>query len=150
MTIQQISVFLENREIGAGQLAEITAILADNQINMRALHIAETSDYGVLRMIVDRPQKAASLLLEHGFILSMTPVLAVTVPDEPGALGKILTLLAKENIDVEYVYSVFGQVQGRACMIFRVADLDKLANLLKDNGMPPALHGELGILDEQK
>ena len=101
-------------------------------------------------MIVDRPQKAASLLLEHGFILSMTPVLAVTVPDEPGALGKILTLLAKENIDVEYVYSVFGQVQGRACMIFRVADLDKLAGLLKDNGMPPALHGELGILDEQK
>ena len=107
MTIQQISVFLENR---AGQLAEITTILADNQINMRALHIAETSDYGVLRMIVDRPQKTASLLLEHGFVLSMTPVLAVVVPDEPGALGKILTLLAKESIDIEYVYSVFGQV----------------------------------------
>ena len=145
MTIQQISVFLENR---AGQLAEITTILADNQINMRALHIAETSDYGVLRMIVDKPQKAASLLLEHGFVLSMTPVLAVVVPDEPGALGKILTLLANENIDIEYVYSVFGQVQDRACMIFRVADLDKLASLLKDNGMPPALHGELGIENE--
>ena len=147
MTIQQISVFLENR---AGQLAEITAILSEHQINMRALHIAETSDYGVLRMIVDRPQKAASLLLEHGFILSMTPVLAVVVPDEPGGLGKILTLLAEKSLDVEYVYSVFGQVQGRACMIFRVADLDRLAALLKDNGMPPALHGELGILDEQK
>ena len=147
MTIQQISVFLENR---AGQLAEITSLLSENQINMRALHIAETSDYGVLRMIVDRPQKAASLLLEHGFILSMTPVLAVVVPDEPGGLGKILTLLAEKSLDVEYVYSVFGQVQGRACMIFRVADLDKLAALLKDNGMPPALHGELGILDEQK
>ena len=65
MTIQQISVFLENR---AGQLAEITAILSEHQINMRALHIAETSDYGVLRMIVDQPQQAASLLLEHGFI----------------------------------------------------------------------------------
>ena len=147
MTIQQISVFLENR---AGQLAEITSLLSENQINMRALHIAETSDYGVLRMIVDRPQKAASLLLEHGFILSMTPVVAVVVPDEPGGLGKILTLLAEKSLDVEYVYSVFGQVQGRACMIFRVADLDKLAALLKDNGMPPALHGELGILDEQK
>ncbi|MEQ2456951.1 ACT domain-containing protein [Flavonifractor hominis] len=147
MTIQQISVFLENR---AGQLAEITTILAEHQVNMRALHIAETSDYGVLRMIVDRPQRAASLLLEHGFILSMTPVLAVVVPDEPGALGRILTLLAKENIDVEYVYSVFGQVQGRACMIFRVGDIERLATLLKDNGMPPALHGELGILDEQK
>ena len=147
MTIQQISVFLENR---AGQLSEITAILAGEGINMRALHIAETSDYGVLRMIVDRPQRAASLLLEHGLILSMTPVLAVVVPDEPGALGKILALLARENIDVEYVYSVFGQVQGQACMIFRVADLDRLAALLKDNGMPPALHRELGIQDEQK
>ncbi len=145
MTIQQISVFLENR---AGQLAEITAILADSQINMRAIHIAETSDYGVLRMIVDRPQRAASLLLEHGFVLSMTPVLAVTVPDEPGALGKILTLLARENMDIEYVYSVFGQVKDRACMIFRVTDLERLANLLKDNGMPPALHGELGIENE--
>ena len=92
----------------------------------------------------------SSLLLEHGLILSMTPVLAVVVPDEPGALGKILALLARENIDVEYVYSVFGQVQGQACMIFRVADLDRLAALLKDNGMPPALHGELGIQDEQK
>ena len=147
MTIQQISVFLENR---AGQLAEITSILAGEGINMRALHIAETADYGVLRMIVDKPQRTARLLLEHGFILSMTPVLAVVVPDEPGALGKILTLLAKENIDAEYVYSVFGQVQGQACMIFRVADLDRLAGLLKDNGMPPALHGELGIQDEQK
>ena len=147
MTIQQISVFLENR---AGQLSEITAILAGEGINMRALHIAETADYGVLRMIVDRPQRAASLLLEHGLILSMTPVLAVVVPDEPGALGKILALLARENIAVEYVYSVCGQVQGQAGMIFRVADLDRLAALLEDNGMPPALHGELGIQDEQK
>lgn len=71
MTIQQISVFLENR---AGQLAEITSLLADSNINLRAIHIAETSDYGVLRMIVDQPQHTANLLLEHGFILSMTPV----------------------------------------------------------------------------
>ena len=147
MTIQQISVFLENR---AGQLAEITTILADSQINMRALHIAETSDYGVLRMIVDKPQKAASLLLEHGFILSMTAVLAVTVPDEPGALGKILTLLARENMDVEYVYSVFGQVQDRACMIFRVADFKRLAALLEENGMPSARREELGVQEERK
>ena len=147
MTIQQISVFLENR---AGQLAEITAILSENQINMRAIHIAETSDYGVLRMIVDRPQRAASLLLEHSFILSMTPVIAVVVPDEPGALGKILSLLVSENIDIEYVYSVFGQVKDRACMIFRVADPERLAALLQANGMPPALGEELGIQNEKK
>lgn len=142
MTIQQISVFLENR---AGQLAEITAILSEHQINMRALHIAETSDYGVLRMIVDQPQQAASLLLEHSFIVSMTPVVAVLVPDEPGGLGRILSLLAKESIDVEYVYSVFGQVDGQACMIFRVADAVGLANLLQANAMPPARGEALGV-----
>ena len=147
MTVHQISVFLENR---AGQLSEITQVLADNAIDMRAISIAETADYGVLRLIVDQPQKATTLLLEHGFILSMTAVLAVTVPDEPGALGKILTLLARENMDVEYVYSVFGQVQGRACMIFRVADFKRLAALLEENGMPPARREELGVQEERK
>ena len=96
MTIHQISVFLENR---AGQLADITAVLAENGINLRAIHIAETSDYGVLRIIVDRPQQAAAILLEHGFILSMTPVLAVVVPDVPGSLSKVLAVLAQEGID---------------------------------------------------
>ena len=147
MTIQQISVFLENR---AGQLAEITAILAQHQINMRALHIAETSDYGVLRMIVDQPQQAASLLLENGFIMSMTPVVAVVVLDEPGGLGRILSLLARENVDVEYVYSVFGQVNGQACMIFRVADAVGLSQLLQANGMPPVTGEALGIHEQRK
>ena len=142
MTIQQISVFLENR---AGQLAEITTILADHQVNMRALHIAETSDYGVLRMIVDRPQKAASALLEHGFVLSMTPVLAVVVPDVPGSLSKVLAVLAQEGIDVEYMYSVFGLVSDRACMIFRVADVERLAKVLEAHDMAPVSGGTLGI-----
>ena len=142
MTIQQISVFLENR---AGQLAEITAILSENRINMRAIHIAETSDYGVLRIIVDDAQRASSILLEHGFVLSMTPVLAVLVPDEPGALARILAVMAGEAIDVEYMYSVFGQVGGQACMIFRVADIQKLSALLTANGMPPASGAELGV-----
>ena len=78
MTIQQISVFLENR---AGQLAEITKILADNGIDLRALSIAETADYGVLRMIVDDPKRATGILLDSGYIMSLTPVLAVSVPD---------------------------------------------------------------------
>ena len=145
MTIQQISVFLENR---AGQLAEITSLLAASNINLRAIHIAETSDYGVLRMIVDQPQQTASLLLDHGFILSMTPVIAIVVPDEPGALGRVLTILAKENIDVEYMYSVFGQVNGRACMVFRVADIQGLVSLLEKNGIHPAPYEELGIRKE--
>ena len=142
MTIQQISVFLENR---AGQLAEITGVLAQKGIDLRAINIAETSDYGVLRLIADNPQAAATTLLEQGFILSMTPVVAVSVPDQPGGLAKVLDVLAKENIDVEYMYSVFGQVNGLAHMVFRVADTDKLISVLKDNGLEPISSENLGI-----
>ncbi len=142
MTIHQISVFLENR---AGQLAEITGVLAQKGIDLRAINIAETSDYGVLRLIADNPQAAATTLLEQGFILSMTPVVAVSVPDQPGGLAKVLDVLAKENIDVEYMYSVFGQVNGLAHMVFRVADTDKLISVLKDNGLEPISSENLGI-----
>ncbi len=142
MTIHQISVFLENR---AGQLAEITGVLAKKGIDLRAINIAETSDYGVLRLIADKPQEAATTLLEQGFILSMTPVVAVSVPDTPGGLAKVLDVLAKENIDVEYMYSVFGQVDGLAHMVFRVADTEKLIAVLKDNGVEPISGENLGI-----
>ena len=142
MTIHQISVFLENR---AGQLAEITGVLAKKGIDLRAINIAETSDYGVLRLIADKPQEAASTLLEQGFILSMTPVVAVSVPDEPGGLAKVMDVLAKEYIDVEYMYSVFGQVEGLAHMVFRVADTEKLAAVLKANGVEPISGENLGI-----
>ena len=142
MTIHQISVFLENR---AGQLAEITGVLAKKGIDLRAINIAETSDYGVLRLIADKPQEAATTLLEHGFILSMTPVVAVSVPDSPGGLAKVLDVLAKENIDVEYMYSVFGQVDGLAHMVFRVADTEKLVSVLKANGVEPISGENLGI-----
>ena len=106
MTIPQISVFLENR---AGQLADITRILAEAQVNMRALSIAETTDYGVLRLIVDDAPKASSVLLGEGFILTMTPVVGVAVPDRPGGLGQVLSVISQAGIDVEYRYSVFGQ-----------------------------------------
>ena len=142
MTIHQISVFLENR---AGQLAEITGVLAKKGIDLRAINIAETSDYGVLRLIADKPQEAATTLLEQGFILSMTPVVAVSVPDTPGGLAKVLDVLAKENIDVEYMYSVFGQVDGLAHMVFRVADTEKLIAVLKANGVEPISGANLGI-----
>ncbi len=142
MTIHQISVFLENR---AGQLAEITGVLAKKGIDLRAINIAETSDYGVLRLIADKPQEAATTLLEQGFILSMTPVVAVSVPDTPGGLAKVLDVLAKGNIDVEYMYSVFGQVDGLAHMVFRVADTEKLIAVLKANGVEPISGENLGI-----
>ncbi len=142
MTIQQISVFLENR---SGQLSEITDVLAQNKIDLRALHIAETADYGVLRLITADPQEASRILLEHGFILSMTPVMAVAVPDVPGGLAKLLNILAKAGVDIEYMYSVFGRRDDTACMIFRVSDTKRLEEILSDNGITPVGGEVLGI-----
>ncbi|MDE7199946.1 MAG: ACT domain-containing protein [Lachnospiraceae bacterium] len=142
MTIPQISVFLENK---AGQLADITGILSENQVNMRAINIAETADYGVLRLIVDDASKASAILLEQGFILTMTPVVGVAVPDTPGGLSKVLSVISTEGIDVEYMYSVFGQKDGQACMIFRVADTDGLAAVLEKNGIAMIAGENLGL-----
>ena len=142
MTIPQISVFLENK---AGRLADITGILSDNQVNMRAINIAETADYGVLRLIVDDATKASSILLEQGFILTMTPVVGVAVPDTPGGLSKVLSVISIAGIDVEYMYSVFGQRDEKACMIFRVADTDGLTEVLDKNGIGTIAGEDLGI-----
>ena len=142
MTIPQISVFLENK---AGQLADITGILSQNQVNMRAINIAETTDYGVLRLIVDDAAKASSILLEQGFILTMTPVVGVAVPDTPGGLSKVLSVISSAEIDVEYMYSVFGQKDGQACMIFRVADSDGLTAVLEQNGIRTIAGEDLGL-----
>ena len=142
MTIHQISVFLENR---SGQLAEITATLSENHVDLRAISIAETADYGVLRLIVDDAQRASSILLEHGFILTMTPVVAVAVPDRPGGLSKVLDVLSEAGMDIEYMYSVFGQKNGLAYMIFRVADPAALEDVLTKNGLASVPGEELVI-----
>lgn len=142
MTIPQISVFLENK---AGQLADITRILAEAQVNMRAISIAETADYGVLRLIVDDAPKASAVLLGEGFILTMTPVVGVAVPDTPGGLGKVLSVISRAGIDVEYMYSVFGQKDGQAFMIFRVADTEGLTALFEEHGISRIKGEDLGI-----
>lgn len=142
MTIPQISVFLENK---AGQLADITQILSKNQVNMRAINIAETADYGVLRLIVDDAARASSILLEQGFILTMTPVVGVAVPDTPGGLSRVLGVISSAGIDVEYMYSVFGQKDGQACMIFRVADAEVLTEVLEKDGISTIAGENLGL-----
>ena len=142
MSVHQISVFLENR---AGQLAEITKVLADNGVDLRAISIAETADYGVLRMIVDNAEKTTSILLANGYILSMTPVLVVGVPDQPGGLAPVLSVMAEGNIDIEYMYSLFTPEVGKAYMVFRVSDEAKFVELLTANGMKLATAEELGV-----
>jgi hypothetical protein len=142
MSIQQISVFLENR---AGQLAEITKVLADAGLDLRAISIAETADYGVLRMIVDDAQKAKMILLDSGYIMSVTPVLAVAVPDSPGGVASVLALLAEGKIDIEYMYSLFTHVEGKAYMVFRVSDEAKFKALLDSHGIQTCGNEELGL-----
>ena len=140
--VYQISVFLENR---AGQFAEITMILAENGIDLRAISIAETADYGILRMIVDDAQKATSILMQHGYLLTMTPVLVVSVPDQPGGIAPVLATLAEGNIDIEYMYSLFTHIAGKAYIVFRVADAEKFIALLGSHGITPTTAEELGI-----
>lgn len=140
--VHQISIFLENR---AGQLAQVTRVLADNGIDMRAISIAETSDYGVLRLIVDNAEKATGVLLENGFILSMTPVSVVAVPDQAGGLAPVLEALAEGEMDVEYMYSLFTHKEGMAYMVFRIADEERFAALLKAHGVSLATKEELNL-----
>jgi len=142
MSVHQISIFLENR---AGQLAQVTRVLADHEIDMRAISIAETSDYGVLRLIVDNAEKATSVLLENGFILSMTPVSVVAVPDQAGGLAPVLEALAEGQMDVEYMYSLFTHKEGMAYMVFRIDDEEKFAALLSAHGVSLADKEELGL-----
>lgn len=142
MSVYQLSVFLENR---AGQLAGLTRTLADNHIDLRALSIAETTDYGVLRMIVDDVDKATGILLEGGYIHSKTPVTVVCVPDEAGGLAPVLETLAEGHLDIEYMYSLFTHKEGKAYMVFRISDEEKFSALLNQHGIKVAGNEELGI-----
>ena len=142
MSITQISIFLENR---AGQLSEITKILSENSIDLKALNIAETADYGILRIISDDSDKAAKLLRDNGFIVIETPVAAAAVPNKAGGLNDLLNIISNEEIDIEYMYSVFGQKDGLAYMIFKVKDVEAFISVLEKYFITVADNSDLGI-----
>ena len=142
MAIKQISVFLENRP---GQLAEITGLLYDNGINLRALNIAETKDYGVLRIITDHTTLTIEKLKEYGYIASLSDVIGAAVPDEPGGLFRLLKTIAEEGIDVGYMYSILGHTGNLSYMIFRVTDIEKTEAVLEKHGMQILNIKDLGI-----
>lgn len=144
MSVNQISIFLENR---TGQLAEITGLLAKNNINLRAISIAETADYGVLRVIVNDSQTAAKILFENGCVLSMTPVLAVAVPDKPAGLNELLEILAEGEIAIDYMYSLLAPNAENAYMIFRIQEdaKEKFISLLSKHNIKLADSEDLGI-----
>lgn len=128
MRAKQISVFLENKR---GRLAEVTRLLADNGVNIRALCIAETVDYGVLRLVVDDPDRAHRALTGAGFTVTDTEVLAVELVDRPGGLADVIEPLAEAGISVEYVYAFVGKSGESAVVILRVEDIERAIELLK-------------------
>lgn len=120
MSIKQISVFLENKP---GALYAMTGVLAQNKIDMRAFSLAETSDFGIARVIVDDVYKTATVLKDAGFVSNVTPVLGVAIPDVPGGLNKVLQILTDAKVNVEYMYAFLGGRDAEhAYMIFRVED----------------------------
>jgi len=132
MIVEQISVFLENK---AGRLAEVTAILAESDINIRALSLADTSDFGVLRLIVNDNQKAVETLKNRGFTIGKTDVVAVEVEDRPGGLHKILQVLNASQVNVEYMYAFAPYSGDKAVMIFRFDNINDAVKILTENGI---------------
>ncbi|MFP4572377.1 MAG: ACT domain-containing protein [Desulfobacterales bacterium] len=131
MQAEQISIFLENKE---GRLSEVTGILSENGVNIRALALADTTDFGVLRLIVDDNAKAEQVLKNGGFTVRKTKVVAVEVSDRPGGLHSILEILYKAGINVEYMYAFVRQSGNNAVMIFRFDQPDEAIRVLSDHG----------------
>ncbi|HTY45904.1 MAG TPA: ACT domain-containing protein [Patescibacteria group bacterium] len=130
MRINQISVFLENTK---GRLFEVCSVLGQHKINMRALTIAESQDFGVLRIVVDKPAEAVKILKENGFVTSLTDIVAVEVDDRPGGLAHILEVLSKEDINVEYMYGFVEKALEKALLVFRFDDPDRAISTLTKN-----------------
>lgn len=133
MDIQQVSVFIENK---AGRLAEVTRSLRAAAINIRSLSLADTSDFGVLRLIVDRPEQCREVLSGQGFVVRLTSVLAVEVADQPGGLDDILQLFDKHKLNVEYMYAFVEKRQNNAVMIFRFDTPEDAQRILKEQHIP--------------
>ena len=132
MSVKQISAFVENKP---GQLAKFTEILNTHGIDMRALSLAETEDFGIVRIITDDSYKTACVLKDEGYIFSITDVIAVEIPDSPGGLFKVLSMLNEKNVNIEYTYAFTARKQNAAYMIFRVTDNDAATEVLKANGI---------------
>lgn len=132
MLIKQISVFIENK---SGRLAEVTQILGQNNIDISALSIADTTDFGILRLIVNNPDEAEKVLRDNEYTVSSTNVIGIAVEDKPGGLSKALILLEKEGLGIEYMYAFVGKSADEALVILRVDEADKAIDVLVKGGI---------------
>ncbi len=133
MNIRQISIFLENRK---GRLAEVTDVLARERINIRALSLADTADFGVLRIIVNDPQRCLKVLQENRIIAQATDVLAVEIEDQPGGLHRMLEACDRNGLNIEYMYAFVGKKEGNAIVIFKIDEVERAIEVLTADGIP--------------
>lgn len=144
MTINQVSVFIENKP---GSLSAFAHLLRENDIDIRALSIADVEDYGILRIIVDDVYKTTNVLKNANYVFKITPVLAVPLKDSSGSLAEVLDVLGNANINIEYLYAFVARQRGRAYVIFRVSEKDqeKAENVLTENGFAPVSQENLRL-----
>ena len=140
MKITQISVFLENRK---GRLYEVCSLLGKNKINIRALTIAETPEFGILRIVVDKPQEAIKILKNNGFTANLTDIVAVEVEDKPSGLAGILKILSAGDINVEYMYGFLEKASDKALLVFRFEEPDKAIKILRKNKVKVINKGDI-------
>ena len=139
MAIRQLSVFVENKQ---GSLHDITDALAKAGINLRSMCVADTSNYGIVRIIADEPEKAKALLDEQGQAANIRLVNAFAVPDQPGGLAKVLSLLEGKGVNIEYMYALITSEDGKAYSVMRTGDTEETDEILKSSGIE--------LLDEAK
>ena len=146
MIIKQLSVFLENKK---GRMCAVADVLAQNNINIRALSLADTSEFGILRLIVDRPEDGKRALNEEGMIVRVNDVLSLTMNDAPGGTLGVLRALAENGISVEYMYAGVSKLSGKAFMIIRADDPEAAESLLVNHGFAEAEIDDQYIKDFQ-
>lgn len=140
MFIKQLSIFVENK---FGRLEAILDCLSQNNINLRALSLADTADYGVLRVIVDEADKAKKALNDIGVIAKLTDVVAVYIDDRSGGLASVLSILKNAEIGVEYMYAFLGRKEGKALMVLKADDEAKTEKILSESNIPMASQDEI-------
>ena len=142
MALKQISVFVANQP---GSLENLANVLAKAGVDMRAMSIADTQEFGIMRMIVKGNTKACTALREAGYLVTVNYVTAVEIPDEPGGLAKVVSILAGHGVNIEYTYAFMTRSHGKACVVFRVEDNECAENILAQNGIVTLSH----IVDEE-
>ena len=143
MSVKQISVFLENKK---GRLAQVTSVLSTEKINIRALSLADTADFGVLRIIVNNPERCLAVLKANSFVAQVTEVIAIEVEDKPGGLARILEVLDQDNVNVEYMYAYVEKTRENAIVICKIDDRERALQVLEKNDIAVVRAEELKTL----